>query len=127
MAFLFVQPKHIEEVLDENGKIKTLRLNCSELSPRNFNVNLIKQPVSVRNELQGYVDAGQPIMIPLKEGRTSDGQVYFQLEAGQIIPVSSEFARSLNNTPVPTSKVVELPHDDKQPEKTADKKQHSFG
>ena len=96
MAFLFVQPKHIETVVDEKtGELKTLRLNCSELAPRNFNVNLLKQPAHVRNELQKYVDLKQPIMMPIKEGKTSDGQAYFQLEAGQIIPVSLDYVNSL--------------------------------
>ena len=40
-------------------------------------------------------------MLPIKEGKTSDGQAYFQLEQGQIIPVSPEYVKSLRNQEQP--------------------------
>lgn len=99
-SFLFVNPNAIESIADEKiGELKTLRLNCTELAPRTFNVNLMKQPAHIRNQLQQFVNAKQPIMLPIKEGKTSDGQAYFQLEAGQIIPVSLDYVKSLQ-TPV---------------------------
>ena len=117
MAFLFVDPKHIEEIIDDKtGELKTLRLNCTELAPRNFNVNLIKQPANIRNQLQMFVAAKQPIMLPIKEGKTSDGQTYFQLEPGQIIPVSLEYVQTLKaQSDIPSSSVKpDLPLDDKK-------------
>jgi len=129
MAFLFVQPKHIEEKIDEKtGQLTTLRLNCSELSPRNFNVNLINQPASVRNELQKYVDAGQPVMMPIREGVTSNGQPFFMLEPGQIIPVSLEYARSMQTVHSDLSVKEVNPAETKQSEsKPNEKKPLSFG
>lgn len=127
MAFLFVQPKHIETVVDEKtGELKTLRLNCSELAPRNFNVNLIKQPAHIRNELQKYVDSNQPIMLPIKEGKTSDGQTYFQLEAGQIIPVSLEYVKTLQaQEQIPVSQTVHVEAVKTEPK--PENKKMSFG
>lgn len=105
-SFLFVNPTAIEEIVDEKtGELKTLRLNCTELAPRSFNVNLIKQDASVRNHLQAFVNAKQPIMLPIKEGITSDGSPYFQLLPGQIIPVSLEYAATLSavSAPIPAA------------------------
>ena len=73
MAFLFILPNQVERILDEKGETKTLRVNCSELQPRNFNINLIKQPASVLQQFESFVAAKQPVMASIKEGTTSDG------------------------------------------------------
>ncbi len=99
MAFLFVTLNGIEEIKDEKGDLKTLRVNCTELAPRNFNVNLIKQTAPVLQQVRSMI--GKHVMLPIKEGKTSDGQAYFQLEQGQIIPVSPEYVKSLRNQEQP--------------------------
>jgi len=134
MAFLFVQPIRIDEKIDEKtGQLTTLRLNVSELAPRNFNINLINQPAHVRNQLQKYVEAGQPLMMPIREGVTSSGIAFFSLEEGQIIPVSLEYARSVQNVH-PDIPVVDLPKKETSnvltsqlETKPIDKKSMSFG
>lgn len=96
-AFLFVTLNAIEHIKDESGKTTTLRVNCTELSPRNFNVNLIKEsPERVRqiNDL-----LGKPVMMPIKEGFTSDGSPYFQLKVGQIVPVDPNYCKQSTQTP----------------------------
>lgn len=97
MAFLFVMPNHIDHQTDDKGGTTVLRVNCSELSPRNFNVNLIKHPASVLQQFEAFAKAKQPVMIPIKEGTTSDGSPYFQLLPGQIIPVSLDYVKSLQD------------------------------
>lgn len=95
MAFLFIMPNHIDRQVDEKGAVTTLRVNCTELAPRNFNINLIKHPASVLQQFERYAAAKQPVMVPLKEGTTSDGSSYFQLLPGQIIPVSLDYVKEL--------------------------------
>lgn len=102
MSFLFIMPNHIERVNDENGVLKTLRLNCTELEPRTFNINLIKQPASVLQQFERYVAAKQPVMVPVKEGTTTDGSAYFQLLPGQIIPVSLDYVKELQAQQAPS-------------------------
>lgn len=99
MAFLFVKLNEIEHVRDENGVTKTLRVNCTELSPRNFNVNLIKQNAEKLNLINSLM--GKSVMIPIKEGTTSDGSPYFQLIEGQIMPVDPNYGRVPSAQPQP--------------------------
>jgi hypothetical protein len=100
MAFLFVTLNEIEHIRDESGKTITLRVKCTELAPRNFNVNLIKQPADRFNQINALI--GKPVMMPIKEGITSDGLQYFQLEQGQIIPVDPNYGK----TPQPEQRPV---------------------
>jgi hypothetical protein len=108
MAFSFVDLKKIETAVDEKtGELKSIRLLCTELAPRSFGINLIKQPASIRAELQRYIDSKTPVMLPVKEGKTSDGQAYFSLEPGQIIPVSLDYVKTLQaQEQIPVSQTV---------------------
>lgn len=90
-AFLFVKLNEIEEVNDENGKLTTFRVKCTELAPRAFNVNLIKQPTERANQIISLI--GKSVMLPIKEGTTSDGSAYFQLVEGQILPIDPNYGR----------------------------------
>lgn len=109
MAYFFVNPLSIDEAVDpKTGELTTLRLVCQELQPRTFNVNLIKQPAHVRNLLQGFVNTKQRVMLPIREGKTSDGMAFFVLEAGgQIIPIPHNFvpAASAPSPDVPSPDV----------------------
>lgn len=103
MAFLFIMPNHIDRQFDEKGAVTMLRVNCTELAPRNFNINLLKHPASVLQQFERYADAKQPVMVPVKEGTTSDGSSYFQLLQGQIIPVSLDYVKELQAQQAPTA------------------------
>lgn len=95
MAFLFVMPNQIDRIEDEKGAVTTLRVNCTELAPRNFNVNILNQPASVLQQFERFIAAKQPIMVPIKEGTTGNGIPFFKLEPGQILPVSMDYVKEL--------------------------------
>lgn len=96
MAFFFIEPLALEIDADpQTGELTTFRLRCRELQPRAFNVNFLKhQGLISIEQLQKYIKAAQPLMIPLLEGKLRDGGTYFQLQEGQIIPVDKQWALS---------------------------------
>lgn len=102
---LFAQPNRVEIEYTTNDKgipeLTTCRVSVTELSPRTFNINLLRKPPEERERLvklfqhySGELNPAtkSPVMVNGREGQTDQGIVFFVMSDAQVIPVSLDYA-----------------------------------
>lgn len=94
MAFIYVSLTEIKRTIDEKtGELTNLHVAFKELSPRSGNIKILGKSTETLQAIFDAVEQKYPVMLPVREGTTSDGGSYISLQEGDIMPIAQEFLR----------------------------------